>query len=80
MPSRDYTISHSRSVSGSAIFGAFLVVLLVLPLRTWWAMLLFGIIHHDFISQVPAFGFWQTFFIAALINVLTSKVSGSSSD
>lgn len=45
----------------------FISLILLLPV-SWLAMLLFGAVH-TFLPVVPAFGFWQTVAILALLRL-----------
>lgn len=53
---------------------SFFLTLLVLPIRTWLVMIVFGIIHSEFIPQIPAFGFWQSLVIVILVQMMSAPV------
>lgn len=40
--------------------------------RAWLAMLLLGMVHHDHIASVPAFGYMTTLMLTALVTVATT--------
>jgi hypothetical protein len=44
-----------------------------LALQSWFAMLLFGAVHHDVDARVPALGFWQAFLVCWLLGTLLSS-------
>jgi hypothetical protein len=62
-----------------AVFGAFAVAILYAVLLTWPAMLLFGAVHLDVFTWVPALSLWQTFLVVMLIRFLIPTSSGTDS-
>lgn len=44
--------------------------LIFFPIKAWLVMLTLGMIHHDFVSEIPALGFWQTVVLIVLVDML----------
>jgi len=63
-----------------ALLGGLLLLAGSVVLMTWPAMLLFGAVHHDVFSWVPALSLWQTFLVVMLLHCLIPTSSTSSSD
>ncbi len=51
----------------------FLYGVSVTALRTWFAMLLIGVVHHDIWAAVPPIGYWHTLALLYLIGILRSS-------
>lgn len=62
------------------IVGAFAVGIIYTLLITWPAMLLFGAVHLDVFTWVPALSLWQTFLVVMLIRFLIPTRSSTDND
>lgn len=60
----DWGKAFEKFASGVAVFF----------LGLWWLMLLFGVLHHDFSSAVPAYGFWELAIPFLLLDMVVNSL------
>lgn len=62
-----------------SILAVLIAVIIVSPISTWVLMLVLGGVH-SFIPVIPALGFWQTFLVSVLFNIIANKFKRVNSD
>lgn len=61
------------------LLAVLIAAVIVSPISTWILMLVLGGVH-SFIPAIPALGFWQTFLVSVLINIIANKFKRVNSD
>lgn len=69
--------SKSEAVGGC--LGLILLGVALNLFTAWWGMLLIGILHHEVSEKIPAFGYFQVFWIVLALSFVGTIIRGVSS-
>lgn len=69
-------MQEDRTMAAAIIFGVGSQILLAFALG-WVFMLTVGVIHHEWIPQLPTLGYWWAFLIIALIRSCLTGLKGA---